>query len=74
MKRALGVMLGVSLGLGLAVAASVVLRRVKPELADAVADEAREMVGRVRSALAEGREAARATEAELRGKVIDGGK
>ena len=72
MKRALGVMVGASLGLGLAVAASVVLRRVKPELADAVADQARELAARVRAALAEGREAAAATEAELRSKVIDG--
>lgn len=74
MKRVLGLLVGVSLGLGLAMATSVVLRRFKPEVADSIADDARELAGRVRSALAEGREAARATEAELRSKVIDGGK
>ncbi|GAC1365350.1 MAG: hypothetical protein NVSMB32_08830 [Actinomycetota bacterium] len=73
MKRALVLSAGIALGLGIAFAVARVVQRAKPQFAEAIADEAREVAGRVRSALQEGREAMGATEAELRSKVLHGG-
>ena len=77
MRRVLGFSVGIGLGLGLAYAASRMLRRAPTELPGAIVNEARHAatsVGeRMRLALEEGRRAMLETEAELRGRVLDGG-
>ena len=77
MRRVLGFSVGIGLGLGLAYAASRMLRRARTELPGAIVNEARHAatsVGeRMRLALEEGRRAMLETEAELRGRVLDGG-
>jgi hypothetical protein len=73
----LGFAVGIGLGMGLAYAAAKMLRRARTEIPAAVANGAREAVTsvgeRMRLALEEGRRAMLATEAELRGKVLDSG-
>ncbi|HEY2665855.1 MAG TPA: hypothetical protein VGK51_03370 [Actinomycetota bacterium] len=77
MRRILGFAGGIGLGLGLAFAVSKMLRRARTELPGAIVNEARQAatsVGeRMRLALEEGRRAMLDTEAELRGRVLDGG-
>ena len=77
MRRILGFSVGIGLGLGLAYAASRMLRRARTELPGAIVNEAKHAatsVGeRMRLALEEGRRAMLETEAELRGRVLDGG-
>ena len=77
MRRILGFSVGIGLGLGLAYATSRMLRRARTELPGAIVNEARQAatsVGeRMRLALEEGRRAMLETEAELRGRVLDGG-
>jgi hypothetical protein len=72
----LGFAAGIGLGLGLAFTLTRMLRRARAELPGVLADEAREAVatvgGRLRSAVEEGVRAMRATEAELRDRVLDG--
>ena len=75
MRRILGVAFGIGLGAGLAYGVTRFLRRARTELPGAIVNEAREAatsVGeRMRLALEEGRRAMQATEAELRGRVLD---
>ncbi|HEX9315615.1 MAG TPA: hypothetical protein VN986_06940 [Actinomycetota bacterium] len=77
MRRILGFAGGIGLGLGLAYAVSKMLRRARTELPGVIVNEARQAatsVGeRMRLALEEGRRAMLDTEAELRGRVLDGG-
>ncbi|HKN49575.1 MAG TPA: hypothetical protein VJ010_05060 [Actinomycetota bacterium] len=77
MRRVLGFAGGIGLGLGLAFAVSKMVRRVRTELPGVIVNEARQAatsVGeRMRLALEEGRRAMLDTEAELRGRVLDGG-
>ena len=77
MRRILGFAGGIGLGLGLAFAISKMLRRARTELPGVIVNEARQAatsVGeRMRLALEEGRRAMLDTEAELRGRVLDGG-
>lgn len=77
MRRVLGFAVGIGLGMGLAYAAARMVRRAQTEIPAAVANGAREAASsvgeRMRHALEEGRRAMLATEAELRGKVLDGG-
>ena len=77
MRRILGFAGGIGLGLGLAYAVSKMLRRARTELPGVIVNEARQAatsVGeRMRLALEEGRRAMLETEAELRGRVLDGG-
>ena len=77
MRRVLGFAGGIGLGLGLAFAISKMLRRARTELPGVIVNEARQAatsVGeRMRLALEEGRRAMLDTEAELRGRVLDGG-
>ena len=77
MRRILGFAGGIGLGLGLAFAVSKMLRRARTELPGVIVNEARQAatsVGeRMRLALEEGRRAMLDTEAELRGRVLDGG-
>ena len=77
MRRVLGFAGGIGLGLGLAYAVSKMLRKARRELPGAIVNEARHAatsVGeRMRLALEEGRRAMLETEAELRGRVLDGG-
>ncbi|HWD72650.1 MAG TPA: hypothetical protein VG779_09000 [Actinomycetota bacterium] len=77
MRRVLGFAGGIGLGLGLAFAVSKMLRRARTELPGVIVNEARQAatsVGeRMRLALEEGRRAMLETEAELRGRVLDGG-
>ena len=77
MRRVLGFAGGIGLGLGLAFAVSKMLRRARTELPGVIVNEARQAatsVGeRMRLALEEGRRAMLDTEAELRGRVLDGG-
>ena len=77
MRRVLGFAGGIGLGLGLAYAVSKMLRRARTELPGVIVNEARQAatsVGeRMRLALEEGRRAMLDTEAELRGRVLDGG-
>ena len=77
MRRVLGFAGGIGLGLGLAYAVSKMLRRARTELPGVIVNEARHAatsVGeRMRLALEEGRRAMLDTEAELRGRVLDGG-
>jgi len=74
-RRVLGFAVGIGLGLGLAYGIAKFLRRARTQLPAVIANEAREAatsVGeRLRRALEEGRLAMQATEAELRGKVLD---
>jgi hypothetical protein len=76
-RRVLGFAGGIGLGLGLAYAVSKMLRKARRELPGAIVNEARHAatsVGeRMRLALEEGRRAMLETEAELRGRVLDGG-
>jgi len=76
-RRILGFAGGIGLGLGLAYAVSKMLRRARTELPGVIVNEARQAatsVGeRMRLALEEGRRAMLDTEAELRGRVLDGG-
>jgi ferric-dicitrate binding protein FerR (iron transport regulator) len=76
-RRILGFAGGIGLGLGLAYAVSKMLRRARTELPGVIVNEARQAatsVGeRMRLALEEGRRAMLETEAELRGRVLDGG-
>jgi len=76
-RRVLGFAGGIGLGLGLAFAVSKMLRRARTELPGVIVNEARQAatsVGeRMRLALEEGRRAMLDTEAELRGRVLDGG-
>jgi hypothetical protein len=76
-RRILGFAGGIGLGLGLAYAVSKMLRRARTELPGVIVNEARQAatsVGeRMRQALEEGRRAMLETEAELRGRVLDGG-
>jgi ferric-dicitrate binding protein FerR (iron transport regulator) len=76
-RRILGFAGGIGLGLGLAFAVSKMLRRARTELPGVIVNEARQAatsVGeRMRLALEEGRRAMLDTEAELRGRVLDGG-
>jgi ferric-dicitrate binding protein FerR (iron transport regulator) len=76
-RRILGFAGGIGLGLGLAYAVSKMLRRARTELPGVIVNEARPAatsVGeRMRLALEEGRRAMLDTEAELRGRVLDGG-
>jgi ferric-dicitrate binding protein FerR (iron transport regulator) len=76
-RRVLGFAGGIGLGLGLAFAVSKMLRRARTELPGVIVNEARQAatsVGeRMRLALEEGRRAMLETEAELRGRVLDGG-
>jgi ferric-dicitrate binding protein FerR (iron transport regulator) len=76
-RRILGFAGGIGLGLGLAFAVSKMLRRARTELPGVIVNEARQAatsVGeRMRLALEEGRRAMLETEAELRGRVLDGG-
>ncbi len=77
MRRILGFAGGIGLGLGLAFAVSKMLRRARTQLPGVIVNEARQAatsVGeRMRLALEEGRRAMLDTEAELRGRVLDGG-
>ncbi|MCW3042391.1 MAG: hypothetical protein JWL57_549 [Actinobacteria bacterium] len=77
MRRVLGFAGGIGLGLGLAYAVSKMLRKARTKLPGAIVNEARQAatsVGeRMRLALEEGRRAMLDTEAELRGRVFDGG-
>ena len=77
MRRVLGFAGGIGLGLGLAFAVSKMLRRARTELPGVIVNEARQAatsVGeRMRLALEEGRRAMMDAEAELRGRVLDGG-
>ena len=77
MRRVLGFAGGIGLGLGLAFAVSKMLRRARTQLPGVIVNEARQAatsVGeRMRLALEEGRRAMLDTEAELRGRVLDGG-
>ena len=77
MRRILGFAGGIGLGLGLAYALSKMLRRARTQLPGVIVNEARQAatsVGeRMRLALEEGRRAMLETEAELRGRVLDGG-
>jgi ferric-dicitrate binding protein FerR (iron transport regulator) len=76
-RRILGFAGGIGLGLGLAFAVSKMLRRARTQLPGVIVNEARQAatsVGeRMRLALEEGRRAMLDTEAELRGRVLDGG-
>jgi hypothetical protein len=76
-RRILGFSMGIGLGLGLAYAASRMLRRAQTELPGVIVNEARHAVTsvgeRMRLALEEGRRAMLETEADLRGRVLDGG-
>jgi len=76
-RRVLGFAGGIGLGLGLAFAVSKMLRRARTKLPGVIVNEARQAatsVGeRMRLALEEGRRAMLDTEAELRGRVLDGG-
>jgi ferric-dicitrate binding protein FerR (iron transport regulator) len=76
-RRILGFAGGIGLGLGLAYAVSKMLRRARTQLPGVIVNEARQAatsVGeRMRLALEEGRRAMLETEAELRGRVLDGG-
>ena len=77
MRRILGFAGGIGLGLGLAFAVSKMLRRARTELPGAIVNEARHAATSVgelmRLALEEGLRAMLDTEAELRGRVLDGG-
>jgi ferric-dicitrate binding protein FerR (iron transport regulator) len=76
-RRVLGFAGGIGLGLGLAYAVSKMLRKARTELPGVIVNEARQAatsVGeRMRLALEEGRRAMLETEAELRGRILDGG-
>ena len=71
MKKVLKVVLGLGVGLGLAVGAVVLLRKLSPEVADSITGEGTDLAARLKGALAEGKLAAAATEAELRSKLIE---
>jgi Mrp family chromosome partitioning ATPase len=77
LRRVLGFAGGIGLGLGLAYALSKMLRKARTKLPGAIVNEARHAatsVGeRMRLALEEGRRAMLETEADLRGRVLDGG-